>query len=981
MRMQRSLAGVWQFQLDPEGTLNIETLTPDREIPVPMPWQAAFPDLQQYSGYAWYRTTLTLDDDWLGGTLLLTFGAVDYWCQIFINRQLVCEHEGGYMPFTAQIDPYVQGGKNEIAVRVFDPAQPGITFPRWPQKVQHKDAPKPPFDADFVPHGKQEWYINAGGIWQDVTLTRVPAVHIDTVRLTPDIHSGRVQVAIELSGETNRLTSGSLHVQIEDQEASIPLKNGLNRYVKTLTIKQPHLWSPDTPNLYTAAVRLDSGDIQDETQTRFGFREIRTQDGKLLLNGEPLFLLSALDQDLYPDTIYTVPSEEFLRDQFKKAKQLGLNNLRCHIKPPDPRYLDLADEMGLLVWAEVPSWRTFHVKTTVHPNMIELDDLVKARVRSTLQEMIQRDFNHPSIIIWTIVNEDWGTSLPLSDADRAWVADMYDLCKTLDPTRLAVDNSPCPSGWGPNVHVKSDIDDFHIYTNIPDQAESWVQFLEQFNLHPLWTYTSEGQAKRTGKEPMILSEFGNWGMPSMRNLTAKTGQEPHWFNIGPWWSPWDGEPGWPGGVVERFKALGLDQIWPDYEAFSTATQWHQFQALKFEIETMRRLAHLAGYVITEFSDIYWESNGLLDFNRAPKVFIDQFALINSPDVVIPQMNSYAYWDDQNAFVRLFGSHFSAADWSGGKLHWSLGSESGSIDVDGVQRGLVRDFGLQQWKLPSVDQTQTLRLDLSLTDGSGRELARNFANVLLMPASARTATITGEIAVITRREQKRLAVPYNSEPDLADLTTAGSSVSTPETTYASENDATIMPRRHQGFAGVVQSLGYNVNRALTADTRLIITDYPNVETLKWVRDGGDMLFLSNGPSAFFWRHGRGGTYGGSWISSFSWLRPGIYRRLTVDNPVTMPFVSAMPIATILGLPVTDRGAQQDFLAGQVAGWVRHPAVHTVQFRYGKGRVIMTTFNLRDSLQDQPPDPVAIAMLHDLIEHLVSDACDPVIKANF
>jgi hypothetical protein len=299
----------------------------------------------------------------------------------------------------------------------------------------------------------------------------------------------------------------------------------------------------------------------------------------------------------------------------------------------------------------------------------------------------------------------------------------------------------------------------------------------------------------------------------------------------------------------------------------------------------------------------------------------------------------------------------------------------------VQRGLVRDFGLQQWQLPAVDETQTLRLDLSLMDSSGRDLARNYADVLVMPANGRIATVTGEIAVITRREQKREAVPYNMEPDMADLTSAGSAVATPESTYAPANDATITPRRHRGFAGVVHSLGYDVNRSLSADTRLIITDYPNVETLKWVRDGGDMLFLSNGPSAFFWRHGRGGTYGGSWISSFSWLRPGVYRRLTVDNPLTMPFVSAMPVATILGLPVMDRGAQRDFLAGQVAGWVRHPAVHTVQFRYGKGRVIMTTFNLRDSLQDQPPDPVAIAMLHDLIEYLVSDACDPVIRANF
>src|SRR5689334_11806453 len=98
MRQSRSLAGSWQFQLDPDGTLTVDTLAPDREIQVPLPWQAAFPDLQQYSGYAWYRRYIELDDDWLGGQLLLRFGAVDYWCQVYVNGSLAGEHEGGYTP-------------------------------------------------------------------------------------------------------------------------------------------------------------------------------------------------------------------------------------------------------------------------------------------------------------------------------------------------------------------------------------------------------------------------------------------------------------------------------------------------------------------------------------------------------------------------------------------------------------------------------------------------------------------------------------------------------------------------------------------------------------------------------------------------------------------------------------------------------------------------------------------------------------------
>lgn len=527
MSQQRSLAGSWQFQIDPDGTLQVADLLPDREIYVPLPWQAAFPELELYSGYAWYRYTLDLDSSWLDGEVLLTFGAVDYWCEVFVNRQRVGEHEGGYTPFTFPIRAVVQAGHNEIAVRVYDPAQSAITVPRW-LTDDPPAAPNQPFAASEVPHGKQEWYLNVGGIWQDVTLSAVPAAYLDTVHVTPDRHSGAADIRVTLGGQ---VADGVLHIAVDSIETQVPLVAGQTDYTFQLTIDQPILWTPETPNLYTARVTLTVGGAQDERDVRFGFREISTHEGRLLLNGSPIFLLSALDQDLYPETIYTVPSDDYLRDQFQKAKHLGLNSLRCHIKPPDPRYLDLADEIGLLIWEEIPSWRTFAQRPTLHPDRLAVPPLIQARADATLQEMITRDWNHPSLIAWSIVNEDWGTSLALSAPDRAWVASMYDRCKQLDPTRLVVDNSPCPSSWGRNLHVKSDLDDFHMYTNIPDHASNFTQFIEQFNLRPLWTFSDEGDAQRTGSEPLIISEIGNWGLPSLRSISKADGSEPDWFDL------------------------------------------------------------------------------------------------------------------------------------------------------------------------------------------------------------------------------------------------------------------------------------------------------------------------------------------------------------------------------------------------------------------------------------------------------------------
>jgi hypothetical protein len=137
-------------------------------------------------------------------------------------------------------------------------------------------------------------------------------------------------------------------------------------------------------------------------------------------------------------------------------------------------------------------------------------------------------------------------------------------------------------------------------------------------------------------------------------------------------------------------------------------------------------------------------------------------------------------------------------------------------------------------------------------------------------------------------------------------------------------------------------------------------------------------MGDSPSPFFWVQNRGGAYSGSWLTSFSWIRPEIHRRLPVSNPLGMAYIRTIPTATILGLPVEDPTVQGDFLAGMVSGWVGHPAVHTVQFRYGEGIVLMTTFRFANWLGT---DPVATAMFHDLIDHLASDECNPTLRANY
>jgi hypothetical protein len=672
-------------------------------------------------------------------------------------------------------------------------------------------------------------------------------------------------------------------------------------------------------------MRIRVGD--DQADYRFGFREIAARDGQIWLNGKPIYLRCALDQDFYPDTIYTVPSAEYLRDQFRKAKDLGLNALRVHIKVPEPIYLDLADEMGLLVWQEIPSWRTFYPKGTYHPDQTQLEEAIRTRASATLEAMIARDYNHPSVFCWTIINEDWGTMLPMSASDRAWVRNMVAECRRLDPTRLVVDNSPCLATWGGNMHVESDLDDFHVYANIPDSAHLWEDMMRQLNLRAGWTYSAHGDAVRRGDEPILVSEFGSWGLPSLSGVVGEEGDEPYWFRLGPWWSGWEGEPGWISGVRERFAKLGLAAIFGDYESMAAALQWHQFQALQFDIETMRRRENIRGYVITEMTDTYWEANGLLDFQRRPKAFYERFHQINAPDVLLPNTQRYAYWDDEPIQLRIEGSFYHHTQ--GGSLEVTLGAARFTHPVAAQPPATVQTLAEIGLPPAPAGQTGIQPIEMKLISDRGEIAACNQRDVLILPSAARQATFSGEVAVTEAERQ---------------------------------------------FRQQLKNTGYHLARRWQA-ADVMITTQPDAALLSWLADGGRALFIVTAGSPFYWAQSRGGAYSGNWLTCWSWLRAQAHRRLSLSalSPLKLPFMAVMPTRTITGLPVEDEQVQSDFLAGQISGWLNHPAIHTVQFRYGKGQVIMTTFNL---VKPFGSDPVATAMLHDLVDQLAQ--ADPTLR---
>lgn len=870
-RTQITLDGSWEFQIDPEQRQDIHQVDAWRTIRVPAPWQAQFDDLRHYSGAAWYRRSFHLEAA-PGGAAILHFGAVDYHATVWVNGQKAGEHEGGYLPFEFDVAALLAAGRNDVAVYVVDPSD---DRGRWPEY---------PFSE--VPHGKQSWYGPIGGLWQSVWLELRPAQHIRDLRLTPDVAGSAIAVAATL----HRAGAARLQVTVLDPQGQ-PIAEQTFDGVEgdiALTAAPVALWSPETPALYTVrAALLAGGETVDQVQATCGFRTIEARDGRIYLNGAPIYLRGALDQAYYPETIYTPPSVEFLEDQVRKAKALGLNCLRVHIKVEDPRYYDVADRLGILVWSEIPNWAL-------------LTPVASERAKQTFREMVARDWNHPSIFAWTLVNEDWGTDLVRNPEHRRWLAEFYDEASQIDPTRLVVDNSACP----PNFHVAGDLEDYHHYRAIPDHAEEWDEWVADFAGRAGWAWAEDHAERRRADLPLIVSEFGNWGLPNPDQIQEK-GQEPWWFETGHEWG--DGIV-YPHGMRQRFHFWGLDQVFGSLETFTAQHQRHMGRSLAYEIGSMRLHPRIGGYVITEFTDVHWECNGLLDMQRNVKQGLDEFVALNQDRAVVvrPRRWSGRPGESLPVEVQAFGVDGPGQE---GTLLWHAGSAEGSLAAPG---------GVIQVHLPGGRPSGLLPIEVTWVDAQGRDLAVGHVEVAwTTPPSP----------------QRRLHVV--DDPALA-----------------------------ESLAG----LGYAMAPGAEGGDVLLVARQYTAEMQAAVQSGAHLLLLAGAHSRNIWlpvgevRPRAGTAWQGDWATSFSWLKKsGAFAHLPGDPLLEMEYAAIMPDAVLAGLPAW--AMRTHCWAGLALGWVHKPVALLAQLAYGRGSMVISTFNLTP--ETMADNPIAEALLAGMV----------------
>lgn len=555
------LNGEWEFQFDWDNSWTIEKGLYNKyesKINVPFCYQSKMSGIgnEKDCHVVWYRRKFVLEEK--NHTVLLKFGAVDYKAFVWVNGKFTGTHEGGHTSFSIDITDVVEKGENIIVVKVED----------------YQNTDKPRGKQTWIGEKFGCWYTPTTGIWQSVWLEYVPKVHLERVKITPDLKA--LTAACELFVSSCTEVECRIHMYMKTDEKAydfgkiqIFCRNGYGKAVaafKDFDLRRDVIyWKPEHPNLINVDITVISDEGIDEVTTYFGMRALSIDKGKILLNQEEYFQRLVLDQGYWENSLLTPPSEEAIIEDIRLIKEMGFNGVRKHQKIEDPLFYYYADKMGLLVWGELPSSYEYN------DNMIE-------RSTKEMISFIERDFNHPGIVVWVPVNESWGVrDVQENTIQQNYVKAMTCLIKAMDNTRLVSAND----GW--EQVNDTDICAIHDYIYTQNSLGKYNDIGEILNgsVESRMTF-----AKGHGYQgqPIMLTEYG--GIAFDRNDAE------NW--------------GYLGKV--RTEDEFLDRLAP-------ITQ---------EIIKSRKFG---GFCYTQLTDVMQETNGLLTIGRKPKIPLEKLKAV------------------------------------------------------------------------------------------------------------------------------------------------------------------------------------------------------------------------------------------------------------------------------------------------------------------------------------------------------------------
>lgn len=566
----KTLNGQWNFGIGKE-------IEEGKTIEVPFVPQCKMSGINEVltSDQIVYERTFEVPSSWEGKRIMLHFGAVDYLCKVYVNNHCVGSHQGGQSSFSFDITDFLTGDVEVLKVEVTDY-----------------------LDDECIARGKQFWeektkfiwYSQSSGIWQSVWLEPVDDNHISWMHFTPNIDKGTVEITYQLSDSTPCPYQMALSIKFKDElvyEGTALYHNRRGKIIVDVFEGKAmrgafHFtgwyWTPEQPSLFDVTAKLIvDGKEKDCVDSYFGMRKIHFQNGRVYLNNQPYYQKLLLDQGYWKDSLMTAPSEQDYIDDIKKSKAMGFNGCRKHEKVEDPLFLYWADKLGFLVWEGMASFWNYNPQSG------------SAFVKEWC-DVIQRDYNHPCIVVWNMMNESWGVQRLNDDVQQQhFVRSMFHLAHGLDNTRLVIGND----GW---ELTENDICALHSYKHGENddlvQQELFRNSIK--SVEGMWNVV---------ERPVFAKGYTYNGEPVM--LTEV------------------------GGINIKVNQTDEDDSW----GYTSAGSVDEF------IKTYERLIDhiyesdiVCGFCYTQLTDIEQETNGILDVDHEYKVDPEKIKEINDKKV-------------------------------------------------------------------------------------------------------------------------------------------------------------------------------------------------------------------------------------------------------------------------------------------------------------------------------------------------------------
>lgn len=576
-----NLNGEWTYSFDFGGSgLEREWFKStgfDQKIIVPFCPESKLSGVEykDFINHMWYHRTISIPQDWANKQVLLNFGAVYYKSEIYIDGVFAARHFGGTSSFQVDITPYVKAGQTHNLVVYVESDVRGTHQPSGKQNLQ------------FASYGCN--YTRTTGIWQTVWMEAVHPEGLQSVQMIPDIDQQQLIIRPRFYKELG----GKLEVTLKDNGKVVSKETVAANSLSTviLPVKKMKTWSPENPFLYDVELRVidKAGNVVDEVKSYAGMRKVHIEGKKIYLNNQPYYQRLVLDQGFYPDGIWTAPSDEALKKDIQLSMEAGFNGARLHQKVFEERFYYWADKLGYLTWGEASSWG------------MDCNDIETARNFITeWTEIVERDRNHPSILIWTPTNEEFW---PDRVQYPRLMQDLYKLTKAIDPTRPF-------HGTSGGSHIATDIWTVHNYEQDPAKLKDLLYNDGKLMEAPKWEiqlmpknigfnglkYTDQYTFPQYKHDmPYLIDEFGGikWNpsqqMESAQNTSWGYGEPPH--------------------SLEEF-----------------------YTRLEGLVNTVLSLSdHVWGYCYTQLTDVEQEQNGIYYYDRSPKFDMKRIHAIFSKD--------------------------------------------------------------------------------------------------------------------------------------------------------------------------------------------------------------------------------------------------------------------------------------------------------------------------------------------------------------